>query len=85
MITIISTDARGLKTNNGDFIRNPVNSRTSDIPCAETFLNWSVPENYGQICGYTKWHIFYRIPGTFASVAVSFHKSLYIPKTRSSP
>ncbi|KAG0712473.1 hypothetical protein GWK47_018400 [Chionoecetes opilio] len=53
-ITIISANVRGLQTNIGDLINTHVIPHNPDIVAAvETFLNKSIPDNFGQINGYT--------------------------------
>ncbi|ROT68876.1 hypothetical protein C7M84_012938 [Penaeus vannamei] len=74
-LTIISANVRGLLTNIGDLVI----PRTPDIVATvETFMNESVPDNFGHMKGYTRWHRRDRTHGTFGGVAVSFHKSLSV-------
>ncbi|ROT68874.1 hypothetical protein C7M84_012936 [Penaeus vannamei] len=74
-LTIVSANVRGLLTNIGDLVI----PRTPDIVATvETFMNESVPDNFGHMKGYTRWHRRDRTHGTFGGVAVSFHKSLSV-------
>ncbi|ROT68882.1 hypothetical protein C7M84_012944 [Penaeus vannamei] len=78
-LTIISANVRGLLTNIGDLVNSHVIPRTPDIVATvETFMNESVPDNFGHMKGYTRWHRRDRTHGTFGGVAVSFHKSLSV-------
>ncbi|KAK3871633.1 hypothetical protein Pcinc_013624 [Petrolisthes cinctipes] len=78
-LTIISANVRGLVTNIGDLINSHVIPRTPDIVATvETFMNESVPDNFGHLRGYSRWHRRDRTRGTFGGVAVSFHKSLSV-------
>ena len=78
-LTIISANVRGLQTNIGDLVNSHVIPRTPDIVATvETFMNESIPDNFGHMGGYTRWYRRDRTGGTFGGVAVSFHKSLSV-------
>ncbi|XP_045109705.1 uncharacterized protein LOC123503769 [Portunus trituberculatus] len=78
-LTILSANVRGLQTNIGDLTHSHVLPQNPDvIATVETFLNSSVPANYGQLQDYTTWHRRDRTHGTFGSVAVCFRKSLSV-------
>ena len=74
-LTIISANVRGLQTNLGDLTHSFVLPLIPDIiATVETFLNSSIPDNYGKISGYTNWH---RNAEVGASLSVS--KTQYMP------
>ena len=76
-LSIISANVRGLQTNIGDLIHSFVIPHRPDVVAAvETFLNESIPSNFGQIQGYTRWHRRDRARGTFGGVAVCFNTNL---------
>ena len=76
-LTIVSANVRGLQTNIGDLTHSHVLPHNPDVVAAvEAFLNESVPENYGQIQGYTRWYRRDRARGTFGGVAVCFRRTL---------
>ena len=78
-LTILSANVRGLQTNIGDLTHSHVLPHNPDvIATVETFLNSSVPANYGQLQDYTTWHRRDRTHGTFGGVAVCFRKSLSV-------
>lgn len=78
-LTIISANVRGLQTNIGDLTHSHVLQHNPDIiATVETFLNSSVPENYGQINGYSRWHRRDRVQGTFGGIAVCFRRGLAV-------
>ena len=54
-LSIISANVRGFQTNLGDLTHSFVIPKNPDIVATvETFLNETVPENYGMITGYSK-------------------------------
>lgn len=76
-LKIISANIRGFQTNLGDLTHTHVLPHSPDIiATTETFLNSSVPDNFGQIGGYSKWYRRDRAQGTFGGVAVCFRYSL---------
>jgi len=76
-LTIISANLRGFQTNVGDLTHSHVLPHSPDIiATTETFLNSTVPDNYGRIGGYSKWFRRDRAQGTFGGVAVCFRNSL---------
>ena len=76
-LTIISANVRGFQTNVGDLTHSFVIPQNADIvACVETFLNSSVPENYGRISGYSGWQRRDRASGNFGGIAVCFRESL---------
>ena len=78
-LSILSANVRGLQTNIGDLINSHVIPHTPDIVATvETFLNDTIPQNFGQINGYSRWHRRDREQGTFGGVAVCFNKTLSI-------
>ena len=78
-LSIISANVRGLQTNIGDLVHSCVIPHTPDVVATvETFLNDSIPNNFGIIQGYTRWHRRDRARGTFGGVAVCFNKNLSV-------
>lgn len=78
-LTIISANVRGLQTNIGDLTHSHILHHNPDIiATVETFLNSSIPPNYGQINGYSRWHRRDRAHGTFGGIAVCFRRGLSI-------
>ena len=78
-LSIISANVRGLQTNIGDLIHSHVIPHSPDVVATvETFLNDTIPNNYGLIQGYTRWHRRDRLRGTFGGVAVCFRKNLSV-------
>lgn len=78
-LTILSANVRGFQTNIGDLTHSHVIPHNPDIiATVETFLNPTVPENFGQISGFSKWHRKDRTNGTFGGVAVCFRKALSV-------
>ena len=76
-LSIISSNVRGFQTNIGDLTHSFVIPQNADIVATvETFLNASVPENYGQISGYSQWYRRDRSTGNFGGIAVCFRKGL---------
>jgi len=70
-LSILSANVRGLQTNLGDLTHSFVLPLRPDIiATVETFLNPTVPDNFGRIGGYTKWHRKDRTQGTFGGIAV---------------
>lgn len=78
-ITIISANVRGFQTNIGDLTHSFIIPRNADIVATvETFLNESIPENYGKIDGYSKWYRKDRSTGNFGGIAVCFRKGIHV-------
>lgn len=78
-LSIISANVRGFQTNVGDLTHSFVIPKRADIVATvETFLNATVPENYGQISGYSKWFRKDRSTGNFGGIAVCFRKGLHV-------
>ena len=76
-LTIISAKVRGFQTNVGDLTYSHVLPHNPDIIApTETFLNSTVPDNFGQIGGCSRWYRRDRAQGTFGGVAVCFRHSL---------
>ena len=76
-LSIISANIRGFQTNIGDLTHSYVIPHMPDVVAVvETFLNDTIPGNYGLIQGYTRWHRRDRTHGTFGGIAVCFHKNL---------
>ena len=76
-LSILSSNVRGFQTNLGDLTHSFVLPLKPDIiATVETFLNSTVPDNYGKISGYTKWHRNDRTNGTFGGIAVCFKNSI---------
>ena len=77
--SIISANVRGFQTNIGDLTHTFIIPQKADIVATvETFLNETVPENFGQISGYSKWFRRDRAAGTFGGIAVCFRKDLHV-------
>ncbi|KAK3867727.1 hypothetical protein Pcinc_026836 [Petrolisthes cinctipes] len=69
----------GLQTNIGDLIHSYVIPYTPDvIATVETFLNPTIPTNFGHIQGYSGWHRRDRANGTFGGIAVCFREGLAV-------
>ena len=78
-LKIISANIRGFQTNIGDLTHSfVIPNRIDIVATVETFLNETVPENYGHIRGYSRWHRRDRIKGTFGGIAVCFRNSLCV-------
>ena len=78
-LSIISANVRGFQTNLGDLTHSFVIPKNPDIVATvETFLNETVPENYGMITGYSKWYRRDRATGNFGGIAVCFRKGLHV-------
>jgi len=78
-LSILSANVRGLQTNLGDLTHSFVLPLRPDIiATVETFLNHTVPDNFGRIGGYTKWHRKDRTQGTFGGIAVCFKSGLHV-------
>ncbi|ROT66538.1 hypothetical protein C7M84_015434 [Penaeus vannamei] len=78
-LSILSANVRGLQTNLGDLTHSFVLPLRPDIIApVETFLNHTVPDNFGRIGGYTKWYRKDRTQGTFGGIAVCFKSSLHV-------
>ena len=77
-LSIISANVRGFQTNLGDLTHSFVLPLNPDIVATvETFLNPTVPDNYGKISGYTKWHRNDRTNRRCGGIAVCFKNSLH--------
>ncbi|KAK3855472.1 hypothetical protein Pcinc_038133 [Petrolisthes cinctipes] len=69
-LSILSANVRGFQTNIGDLIHSHVIPHSPDVVATvETLLNETIPNNYGLIQGYTRWHRRDRTRGTFGGVA----------------
>jgi len=78
-LSILSANVRGLQTNLGDLTHSFVLPLSPDIiATVETFLNHTVPDNFGRMSGYTKWHRKDRANGTFGGIAVCFRTGLHV-------
>ena len=78
-LSILSANVRGFRTNLGDLTHSFVLPLKPDIiATVETFLNSTVPDNYGKISGYTKWHRNDRTNGTKGGIAVCFKNTLQV-------
>ncbi|KAK3891295.1 hypothetical protein Pcinc_004810 [Petrolisthes cinctipes] len=78
-LTLISDNARGLQTNIGDLIHSYAIPYTPDvIATVETFLNPTIPTNFGHIQGYSGWHRRDHANGTFGGIAVCFREGLAV-------
>ncbi|KAK3862940.1 hypothetical protein Pcinc_031237 [Petrolisthes cinctipes] len=76
-LTLIFANVRGLQTNIGDLIHSNVIPYTPDvIATVETFLNPTIPTNFGHIQGYSGWHRRDRANGTFGGIAVDVLQAL---------
>ena len=76
-LKIISANVRGLQTNIGDLTHSCIIPHNPDIVATvETFLNPNVPDNFGHIKGYSRWHRRDRAHGTFGGIAVCFREGL---------
>ncbi|KAK3890535.1 hypothetical protein Pcinc_005509 [Petrolisthes cinctipes] len=72
-------NSRVLQTNIGDLIHSYVIRYTPDvIATVETFLNPTIPTNFGHIQGYSGWHRRDRASGTFGGIAVCFREGLAV-------
>ncbi|XP_069972431.1 uncharacterized protein [Penaeus vannamei] len=77
-LSILSANVRGLQTNLGDLTHSFVLPLRPDIIApVETFLNHTVPDNFGRIGGYTKWYRKDRTQGTFGGIADHLDCSLH--------
>ena len=77
-LSIISANVRGLQTNLGDLTHSFVLPLKPDIiATVETFLNSTIPDNYGKISGYTKWHRNDRTNRRGGGIAVCFKNSIH--------
>ena len=78
-LTLISANVRGLQTNIGDLVHSYVIPHSPDIiATVETFLNPTIPTNFGHIQGYSEWHRRDRAHGTFGGIAVCFREGLAV-------
>ena len=78
-LCILSANVRGFQTNLGDLTHSHILPNSPVIiATVETFLNSTVPDNFGQIGGYSKWHRRDRLHGTFGGIAVCFRNSLQV-------
>ena len=76
-LSILSANVRGFQTNLGDLTHSLVLPLKPDIiATVETFLNPTVPDNYGKISGYTKWHRRDRINRACGGIAVCFKNTI---------
>jgi len=78
-LCILSANVRGFQTNLGDLTHSHIIPHQPDIIAAvETFLNSTVPENFGRVDGYSKWHRRDRMHGTFGGITVCFRRTLHV-------
>ncbi|KAK3866919.1 hypothetical protein Pcinc_015337 [Petrolisthes cinctipes] len=78
-LTIISANVRGLQTNIGDLNHSYIIPHNPDIiATVETFLNPTIPNNFGKIKGYSAWHRRDRVHNTFGGIAVCFRDGLAV-------
>ena len=78
-LTIISANVRGFRTNVGNFTNKFIIPKNPDIVVAvETFLNKSVPENFGSVKGYSKWYRRDRLANSFGGVAICFKNNIQV-------
>ncbi|KAG0713524.1 hypothetical protein GWK47_016052 [Chionoecetes opilio] len=78
-LTLISADVRGLQINIGDLAHSFIIPHTPDIiATVETFLNPTIPANFGHIQGYSRWLRKDRAHGTFGGIAVCFREGLAV-------
>ena len=78
-LTFISANVRGMQSNIGDLTHSYVIPHSPDvIATVETFLNPTIPPNFGQIRGYSGWHRRDRARGTFGGLAVCFREGLAV-------
>ena len=76
-LSILSANVRGFQTNLGDLTHSLVLPLKPDIiATVETFLNPTVPDNYGKISGYTKWHRRDRTNRACGGIAVCFKNTI---------
>ncbi|KAK3852132.1 hypothetical protein Pcinc_041267, partial [Petrolisthes cinctipes] len=69
----------GLQTNIGDLNHSYIIPHNPDIiATVETFLNPSIPNNFGKIKGYSAWHRRDRVHNTFGGIAVCFRDGLAV-------
>ncbi|XP_047482818.1 uncharacterized protein LOC125034843 [Penaeus chinensis] len=77
-LRILSANVRGFQTVLGDLTHSHIIPHQPDIIAAvETFLNSTVPENFGRVGGYSKWHRRDRMHGSFGDIAVYFRRTLH--------
>ena len=78
-LSILSANVRGLQTNLGDLTHSFVLPLKPDIVATvETFFNSTVPDNFGRIRGYSKWHRKDRSNRRCGGIAVCFKNSLHV-------
>ena len=78
-LSIISANVRGFQTNVGDLTHQFIIPHSPDIiACVETFLNSSIPSNYGTVNGYTRWYRRDRTNRTGGGIAVCFRQNLAV-------
>ena len=78
-LTIISANLRGFQTNIGDLTHSFILPNKADIVATvETFLNDSIPQNFGRIDGYTNWYRKDRKQDTHGGVAVCFRSNIHV-------
>ena len=78
-LTIISANLRGFQTNIGDLTHSFILPNKADIVATvETFLNDSIPHNFGRIDGYTNWYRKDRKQDTHGGVAVCFRSNIHV-------
>ncbi|KAG0719183.1 hypothetical protein GWK47_051028 [Chionoecetes opilio] len=78
-LTLISANVRGLQTNIGELAHSfIIPHNTGIIATVETFLNHTIPANFGHIQGYSRWLRKDRAHGTIGGIAVCFREGLAI-------
>ena len=78
-LKILSANIRGFRTNVGDLTHSFVLKYKPDIVATvETFLNESVPQNFGKIQGYSTWTRRDRVGRNFGGIAVCFRSGLQV-------
>ena len=78
-LSIISANLRGFQTNIGDLTHSFILPKKADIVATvETFLNDSIPFNFGRIDGYTNWYRKDRKQDTHGGVAVCFRSNIHV-------
>ncbi|KAG0719788.1 hypothetical protein GWK47_049766 [Chionoecetes opilio] len=78
-LTLIYANVRGLQTNIGDLAHSFIIPHNLDIiVTVETFLNPTIPANFGHIQGYSRWLRRDCAHGTFGGIAVCFREGLAV-------
>ncbi|KAG0729688.1 hypothetical protein GWK47_029826 [Chionoecetes opilio] len=78
-LTLVSANVRGLQTNIGDLAHSFIIPHNPHIiATVETFLNPTIPTNFGHIQGYSRWLRRDRAHGTFGGITVCFREGLAV-------